>query len=303
MSDADSINLDSEICQVLTCLPEKFVVDFANGIDVARERQRFMAGRTAFFSRLYDGFTGQGARHQAEINASLTDSVEGALCWLKDLSESLVKSNHTIVKVNQRVNALKLDVAKIAGYAVETRQNLEILSRSLGDRCSALEQEVLRIGSLQQAQLQLDEVFSKWAAGRFSSFSLAGRCYAALEELRWGSFGDHCLRVTGQARQKQLELLANRAIVQLSQDAGLSVGERIGTRGRWLAPAQGRHLLADARDALGYLGDWTDPERSPLSFVVSQQPSDLPLQVPRLGSAQRFTETLINEVFLEVRNG
>lgn len=303
MSDASALNQDSEICQLLTCLPEKFVVDFANGIDVARERQRYIAGRTAFFSRLYDGFTGQGARHQAEINASLTDSVEGALQWLKELSESLTKSNHTIVKVNQRVNALKLDVVKIAGYAVETRQSLELLSQRLGDRCSALEQEVVRIGSLQQAQLQLDEVFSKWAAGRFSSFSLSGRCYAALEELRWGAFGDHCLRVTGPERQKQLELLANRAIVQLSQDAGLSVGERIGTRERWLAQPQGRHVLADASDALGYLGDWTDPERNPFSFVVSQQPNDLPLQVPRLGSAQRFTETLISELFTEVQNG
>ncbi|MCY1305151.1 YjcZ-like protein [compost metagenome] len=109
--------------------------------------------------------------------------------------------------------------------------------------------------------------------------------------------------MTGPERQKQLELLANRAIVQLSQDAGLSVGERIGTRERWLAQPQGRHVLADASDALGYLGDWTDPERNPFSFVVSQQPNDLPLQVPRLGSAQRFTETLISELFTEVQNG
>ncbi|MDT4828113.1 YjcZ-like protein [compost metagenome] len=83
----------------------------------------------------------------------------------------------------------------------------------------------------------------------------------------------------------------------------MSVGERIGTRERWLAQPQGRHVLADASDALGYLGDWTDPERNPFSFVVSQQPNDLPLQVPRLGSAQRFTETLISELFTEVQNG
>lgn len=29
---------DNRVCQVLTCLPEKFVVDFANGIDVAQEQ-------------------------------------------------------------------------------------------------------------------------------------------------------------------------------------------------------------------------------------------------------------------------
>lgn len=303
MSEASALNLDSDICQILNCLPEKFVVDFANGIDVARERQRYIAGRTTLFSRLYDGFTGQGARHQAEINASLTDGVEGALEWLKDLSGSLAKSNHAIVQVNARVSALKEDAAKIANYSIVTRQRLERLSDELEGRCGTLEQEVARIGSLQQAQVHLDAVFSKWAAGRLSSFSLSGRCYAALEELRWGAFGDHLQRLSGNERQKQLELLANRAIVQLSQDASLSVGERIGTRDRWLAQPQGRHVLADASDALGYLGDWADAERNPFTFVVSQQPQELPLQVPRLGSAQRFTETLISELFLEARHG
>ncbi|WP_214283113.1 YjcZ-like family protein, partial [Acinetobacter pittii] len=69
MSEASALNLDSDVLQLLNSLPEKFVVDFANGIDVARERQRYIAGRNTFFSRMYDGFTGQGARHQAEINA------------------------------------------------------------------------------------------------------------------------------------------------------------------------------------------------------------------------------------------
>ncbi|HGX9587058.1 TPA: chemotaxis protein, partial [Escherichia coli] len=42
---------DNRVCQVLTCLPEKFVVDFANGIDVAQEHISTAGGRT-FFRRL-----------------------------------------------------------------------------------------------------------------------------------------------------------------------------------------------------------------------------------------------------------
>lgn len=299
MSDVSALNLESDVLQLLNSLPEKFVVDFANGIDVARERQRYIAGRTAFFSRMYDGFTGQGARYQAEINANLTDGVEGALEWLKDLTGSLARSNHAIVQVNARVSALKEDVAKIANYSITTRQCLE----TLGVRCGKLEQQVDRIESLQKAQVHQEAVFSKWAAGRLSSFSLSGRCYAALEELRWGAFGDHLQQLSGSERQQQLELLANRAITQLSKDANLSLGERIGTRDRWLAQPQGRHVLADAGDALEYLGDWADVERNPFVFVVSQRAEELPLQVPRLGSAQRFTETLISELFLEAQHG
>ncbi len=45
---------DNRVCQVLTCLPEKFVVDFANGIDVAQEHIRTTGERT-FFRRLKRG--------------------------------------------------------------------------------------------------------------------------------------------------------------------------------------------------------------------------------------------------------
>lgn len=50
---------DNRVCQVLTCLPEKFVVDFANGIDVAQEHIR-TAGERTFFRRLKEGLTGEG---------------------------------------------------------------------------------------------------------------------------------------------------------------------------------------------------------------------------------------------------
>ena len=68
---------DNRVCQVLTCLPEKFVVDFANGIDVAQEHIR-TAGERTFFRRLKEGLTGEGAARQNAINASLAQGVEAS---------------------------------------------------------------------------------------------------------------------------------------------------------------------------------------------------------------------------------
>ena len=65
---------DNRVCQVLTCLPEKFVVDFANGIDVAQEHIR-TAGERTFFRRLKEGLTGEGAARQNAINALLAQGV------------------------------------------------------------------------------------------------------------------------------------------------------------------------------------------------------------------------------------
>ena len=80
---------DSALCQSLTCLPEKFIVDFANGIDVVRDHLRVQRQRTGFFARMYDGFTGQGARRQAQINASLADGVEAS-----DRKSTRLNSSH-----------------------------------------------------------------------------------------------------------------------------------------------------------------------------------------------------------------
>lgn len=300
MSEPQPITPQSEICQVLTCLPEKFVVDFANGIDVARERQAYLKGRTGFAARLFDGFTGQGARHQAQINASLSDGVEGALKWLKDLSDSLASRSYAIAQINDRVNDLKLDVAQIATFSIETRRQLDNLADRLHDRCDALDEEIARIDFVQRVQRHLDAVFNKWSAGRFNSFSLSGRCYAALEELRWGAFGDYCRQTSGADRQGLLEDLSNRVITHVANDSTVSRRERVATRERWLCVPETRDVLADARESLAYLGDSHEPVRSPFVFAASQMPDDLPLHLPRLSSPERMSEAMIGELFMEV---
>lgn len=86
---------DNRVCQVLTCLPEKFVVDFANGIDVAQEHIR-TAGERTFFRRLKEGLTGEGAARQNAINASVAQGLEASLRWLTELTTSLATTNYAI---------------------------------------------------------------------------------------------------------------------------------------------------------------------------------------------------------------
>ncbi|MDA7089069.1 diguanylate cyclase regulator RdcB family protein [Pseudomonas sp. SA3-5] len=296
MNEMLPITKDSDICRVLTCLPEKFVVDFANGIDVARDHQRVQRANTGFGARLYDGFTGKGKRRQDEVNASLIDGMEASLTWLTELSGSLAQSNLAIARVNDRVNALKLDVARIANFSAITRQQLETLTTRLDEHLDTLGREAARIDFVQRVQLNLDQVFNKWRAGHYQSFSLSGRCYAALEELRWGAFGDYCRNTSATDRQRFMDDLANRAMAQLASDAGLSSKERMGTRDHWLIRPVGQHVLSDASDALAYMGDWSDRESVPFVFSVSQLPDDLPRELPRLSSAQRVAEAMVYEV-------
>lgn len=298
MGDQFQISSNDELCEVLTCLPEKFVVDFANGIVVTRDHVRVQQNRTGYFARLYDGFSGQGARRQIEINASLADGVEGALTWLTELTESLAKSNFALAKVNERVATIYGAVTTLANYSVETHNRLADLSRSLNARVDQLSSEIARVAFEQRAERQLEHVFNRWAAGRFGTFSYAGRCYSALEELRWGVFGDFCRNSKGtRVREEFLDDLTNRVIQQLVAEKGACQAGGRAPVDEWIAFPSGRSSIPGAPEALAYMGDWSEPDQHPFVFTVSQHPQALPLAVPRLWSTERLAEALVSEVF------
>ena len=130
----------------------------------------------------------------------------------------------------------------------------------------------------------------------FRSFSLGGRCYVALEELRWGAFGDYCRTQSGKQRQTFLEDMVNRATAQLVEDTGNSASARMDTR-HWLSAPVGRGVLADAADALAYMGKGFDGDDKPFICAVTQVSSKWPRDLPRISSAERVTKAMASEVF------
>lgn len=304
MSGDYFITRESSICQVLPMLPEKVVVDFANGIDVVRDHVRVQSNRHGMLARFMDGISGTSSRRQAGINASLADGVEGALLMLNDLTSSLARSNLAIERVNDRLSAIVVDVKKIAGFSAETREIVIKLSEELDARYSSLEKDVQRIDFVQRAQLHLDQVFSRWDAGRLSSFSPAARAYIVMEDLWWGDFGAF-FRMTEShdKKDKLVETMLNRCISKLSGESGVSPAMRLSIRS-WLdAPDSGGAVLL-SNQALAYLGDNADHARQPFVYSLTQMPeySDLPNTLPRITSAEVVVRALKKELFGEVRH-
>lgn len=300
MSDVSSpIASDAPIYQTLHCLNEKFVVDFANGIDVARDHFRVQRARTGMFARMYDGFTGQGVRRQAEINASLSDGMDASLQWLGELTQSLAHSNWAIAQVNDRVTALTSNVAQLVHYSADTRKQLEALAHQLDQRMQGMAQEIARIDFIQKAQLNIDATFDKWAAGRFAVLSPAARCYAALEELRWGALGDYCRNYNGQRQCLDfMQMVADRATRQLAEDAAINLQAPAATAHVWLAtpPAKPGRSDDDMWQALAYLADGMPADNAPfVSSAVQQRPASR--MVPLIADARRVAEAIAQEVF------
>lgn len=294
-----------ELFQAFPSLPEKFVVDFANGIAVTRDHLRVQNERTGMGQRLWDGLTGKAHRRQAGINASLADGVDGALRWLTELSGAVAHSNTALSRVQARVQALQDNLAQLAHYSADTRDLLSQLDQRLSTQTEALGREVARLSIEQRAERHLSQVFDKWAAGTLRMLPPLARLSASLEDLYWGDFGSLC-----QARHDPvlcaslLRQLAHKAIIQLNKDVTDTngrLGERLDTQ-YWLAPPEtvpGPVPTHDALDALQYLGDWAKPDTHPFSHCVTQRPGTLPLQVPRLMAAERAAHALVKERFVE----
>lgn len=299
MSTAQQMTTDmAEAIDILPILADKFVVDFVNGIHVANDHIRVQKQRSSFVARLSDSWTGAGAARQAEVNENLANGVEASLKWLGELSESLAQTNYAVVCVNNRLNDLKHDVAKIAHYSADTRQLLYDLSEQVAARCDRIEHEVARIGLVQNAQLNLDYVFSKWSAGKYQPLSLVGRCHAAMEELWWGGFGDFYRSPAASEKKKQLvEIARNKTIDQLTKDAHTLSTARIDAR-TWLNQPDLPHART-LSEALLYLGDASNEITHPFIYSASQQPEQLPLRMPRLCSAEHLVVAMFHEVFGE----
>ena len=284
-----------QVCHVLSTLPEKFVVDFANGIDVVRDHNAVLQQRSGMFARLYDNYTGTASRRQQAINASLADGVAGSLAWLTELSASLASSNLALAKVQHRVASLQGTVAEIANYAVDTQEQLVRLSAHLSRRCDQLSSEVERIDLRQRASLQLDVVMSKWQSGHFASLSIAGRCYASLEELRWGSFGDWYRSGDTSMHAEQIALLRNRIISLMIADTHAMRDTRVDTA-RWLQAPE-HALQQQVQQGIAYLADWSMADSAPFVHATAVQPQEMPDLLPRRCSAERISYAMIDEVF------
>lgn len=286
---------NSEACQIMACLPEKFIVDFANGIDVVHDHVRQQTDRS-FFRRIKEGFSGRSSQRQQAINASLLDGVESSLNWLTELTSSLATTNYALAQVNDRVTSLIQDTAAIAHYSADTREQLNMLATQVNQQLNHLELQLRSVDRLQRGQLHLEQIFSTWQAGRYSLLPLAGRCYVALEELRWGAFGEVIRNGEPQQAKQLLDILKNRALVQLADDHNSQSWSRHDTRS-WLAWSGEHEQHSDWFSAVNWLADWCNPDIHPIIWSTTQQYDALPIRMPRLCSAERIAEAMVNEIF------
>lgn len=276
----------------IDCLKDKAIVDLVNGLDVSRDHQKVIDSQ-GFLSRVANGFSGKNQKRQGEVNKVLTEGLESTVSWLTELTESVTTSNLAIQKVNERVDNLSNQLVNLTGNYLSTRSKLQQLSEFTSERLSILESDILNLRLEVKAKTQLDLVFSKWAAGEWHQLPVANRCFITLEELRWGSFGDFIRSCAGKDREDYLMLLKNRVIEQLALDNEITHQERIDAN-LWIMGLNRQDF-----EAIQFLGNWSLENKHPSTFFITQEWQVAPLLMPRIISASKLGNTMVQELFYD----
>lgn len=280
--------------RTVECIPEKFVVDFANGIDTARDPWRSPQGK-AYYLRLRESFIGQHRLQRWEMDDALLDNLQVSLAWLGQLTSGVAKSYLAARLVLERVTQIEGAKMRVAAYSAEARGQLALLRQQLEQRLGRLDRQQETSDLLRMGGVHCEQVFSRWQAGHYQAFSPAGRCYVALQELFWGSFGD-ALRGSPEHQAAQLlEQARGMAINRLAMDVNASARTRHYYHDWLTAPAVAGVL--DHKDALIWLGNSSDGDRQPVSYSVTQSWQGITLGMPRICSAMRLGSAMVDEIF------
>jgi hypothetical protein len=179
----------------------------------------------------------------------------------------------------------------------ELRQQFGLVSEQFSQRAEHKQRALTQRGLMVESGSHSDEVFTRWHAGQYDGWSLAGRCYIALEELRWGAFGDAWRLANGEVRGLLKDSLRSMTAQYLAQGIGAATETRHFYH-QWLASPTSLGLM-DHKEMLAWLGSSCDAVRQPVCWSVTQTWQPVALGMPRLCSATRLVDAMLEELFTD----
>jgi hypothetical protein len=292
--------ISEELLVALPSLKQKFLVDLVNGIDVSRDHIKIQKDRDGFTNRLWDSFTGDAHRRQSQISELVVTGLESCFEWLGELTEQLTFTNTALTQISEGLVRVKLDLANVANFSADTRQQLKYFKDAVDQHMTELEARIREVDMRQRAYQQMDSLFLSWDAGNFSALSLAQRCFLVISELAWGVFADYGRIASPLDRDQILMDLRNRLIVKIMRDAGLKRDDRVDSQ-IWLEVGQLTSGPAlQCRQALQYLGDRLSDSAQGFNWYVVNKGPKRPTKVPYIMDASRLVTGMSNEL---IRDG
>lgn len=274
----------------LDSLHARFMVDLVLGIENPRQYV-LVPQQQQFRERLRNEIVSQTQLRPWSMAGLFSDNPVMRLGLAQTLAGQFDPGFLALTRMSRHLQALHTR----SSASAELRQQFAVACEQFRQRAEHKQKALTQRGLVVQSGVHSEQVFTRWHAGNFDGWSLAGRCYIALEELNWGAFGDAWRLANREVRGLLRDNLRAMAAQYLAQSIGASVETRHFYQ-QWLTAPRSVGLL-DHKDMLGWLGSGCDPTRQPVCWSVTQTWQPVALGMPRLCSAMRLVDAMMAEIF------
>lgn len=294
---SEIISLSTETKTIFPYVKDKAMIDFVNGLHVAQELHSVHKSRSSLTQRFLDGLSGSGKMRQDHINDHMIHSLETCLGLFQELSHDMEKHGVALLALEHSIQNLENNLIDTVHYLADFKSEFNQYRHELND----LRHELNAHKRLVLAEQQMNRLMDKWAAGGLNQLSPIGRCYAVLDALYWGAFGNN-LRNDANASEF-MDNLRDKLIIRLQADLNIGRDKDL-IRDEWLRLPE--HTDTQLQTVLAYQGDWslTQPKDFSTTFTATQwqqlpSPERIEYQnVPfAMMDIERVTKRLIRDRF------
>ena len=281
--------------RTLTCINDKFIVDFALGIGMVRQPRHTQQSKS-FYENLRGQLVTQYQDVQRGLESVFTPHSSAAISWLAQFITSLEPGYLAIRLVKGKLLQLEKTAIFASPGALDGYSLRDKLRTQLTFKLDQMENQLQSINLTEHGRKHYEQVLSRWDHGGYFPFSPAGRCYVALQELYWGAFGEAILRADGLQKTRLIEEVRERVIDKLASEVNASSHTRHYYH-EWLTTPTSAGVL-EYKEALAWLGDTCHIDLQPVSYSVTQTWHSISLGMPRICSAMRLGGAMVDELLV-----
>ncbi len=282
--------------RTLECIHPKFMVDLVQGVDAQRHTS-VGSQQQHFRERLTQEIMAQAQLRQWAMGGMFSENAVLRLGLAEKLAGMVDPGHLALTRMTQTLTMLRQQANLRNQPPIGVVHQYEVLSAHFHQRAQFKEKALTQRGLTVQAGVHSEQIFTRWRAGHYDGWSLAGRGYVVLEELRWGAFGDACRLANADVSAMLKDNLRSMVANYLAQGINAAPATRHFYH-QWLTTPSTPGII-DHKDMLGWLGDWCDADRHPVCWSVTQSWQNVALGMPRLCSAARLAKAMVEEVFGE----
>lgn len=158
---------------------------FGPGADAARH-SLLGPQQLQFRERLTQEIITQTRLRPWAMAGMLNENAALRLGLAEKLAGMLDPGHLALTRMSDRLVALRQQVNPRLPQPPGLLQQYEELSSHFNQRAAYKEKALAQRGLTVQAGEHSEQIFTRWRAGQYDGWSLAGRCFIVLEELRWG---------------------------------------------------------------------------------------------------------------------